>query len=442
MHVVTESDPASGALFARNPYNTEFPRPRRLLRRRRDAGAQHRPATAANSSAATAPCARSGGHGPRAALRPDRRRAGSLRRDAGADSSCADGESSEVVFRLGAGPRRRATPAALVQRFRGGGAAPRRWRTCREHWQRRSARCRWNTPDPALDVLANGWLLYQTIACRLWARSGYYQSGGAFGFRDQLQDAMALLHAAPELAARAPAAVRRAQFPEGDVQHWWHPPPDAACARMFRRLPVAAAGHRAATCCATGDTGVLDEQSRFIEGRPVHHGRGVLLRPAAAFRSRSKRCTNTACARSSTACASAQPRPAADGHRRLERRHEPRRRGRARRKRVAGLLPVRGADALRRRGAAARRRRTSPNAARPKPATLRAALERHAWDGEWYRRAYFDDGTPLGSAGNAECRIDSIAQSWSVLSGAGAPERAAAGDGLARRSIWSRRDAR
>ena len=135
----------------------------------------------------------------------------------------ADGQEREIVFRLGAG--RDADDAGnLVRRFRGSAAARERARSGVAVLESHARRGQVETPDPSVNVLANGWLLYQTLACRLWARSGYYQSGGAFGFRDQLQDVMALIHAEPRLLREHLLRCAARQFPEGDVQHWWHPP--------------------------------------------------------------------------------------------------------------------------------------------------------------------------------------------------------------------------
>ncbi|HET9990248.1 MAG TPA: hypothetical protein VFQ65_17075, partial [Kofleriaceae bacterium] len=264
-HVVTEIDAKTGALFARNSYGEEFaPRvaflecsePDRSITGDRAeflgrGGTPARPAALARQrlsgrvGAAFDPC-----FAMQVAI------------------ELADGADREVVFTFGSG-RDLDDARYIVGRYRGTGAAQAGLAGVWDFWNRTLGAVNVRTPDPSLDFLANGWLIYQVLAARMWGRSGFYQSGGAFGFRDQLQDACALLHTEPELLRGQLVRSAAHQFPQGDVQHWWHPPLGRGVRTRisddYLWLPYAAARY----VTSTGDTGVLDERIDFIEGRAV-----------------------------------------------------------------------------------------------------------------------------------------------------------------------------
>ncbi len=418
MQVNTQLDPDSGAVLARNMYNTEFAGRTAFF----------------DADGIAAACLTGDRHeflGQHGTLRHPAamsrlQLAGTL---GYALDPCAairlpcelePEQTREIVFRLGAGDSLEEA-GKLVQRWRGTAVAHEALATVKVHWQQILGAVQVETPKRALDLLTNGWLLYQVIASRLWARNAFYQSSGAFGFRDQLQDSMALVHAAPELAREQLLRCAGRQFVEGDVQHWWHPPAGRGvrtrCSDDYLWLPLAACRY----VSVTGDRAVLDEQVPFLEApllEPGQESRYELPDRSAQAASLFEHCVRSI-EHGLRFGTHGLPLMGSgdwnDGMNLVG---------------VAGkgesvwlgffiysvltefaaLAQGRGDDQI--------VERCTAEAAR-----LRTAIDANAWDGAWYRRAWFDDGSPLGSAGNAECRIDSIAQSWSVLSGASTPQR-------------------
>jgi cyclic beta-1,2-glucan synthetase len=332
------------------------------------------------------------------------------------------GDTTSLVVILGAAESEEAADRAVAE-YRDVRRAEAALHHNMERWEKRLSVIAVRTPEPTFDVMLNRWSLYQALGCRMWGRTALYQSSGAFGFRDQLQDSMAFVYAEPAIAREHILRAASRQFVEGDVQHWWHPESGRGVRTRFSDdlawLPYVVNHY----VRLTGDATILDERAPFLTMRTLEpHEHEVYDLPRVSDESGTvyEHCVR-ALRKACTTGANGLPLIGIgdwnDGMNRVGVEG----RGEsiwlawfliATLRAFAGEADERGDQA-----AAAEFRSTADG--------YLAAVEARGWDGAWYRRAYFDDGTPLGSASSDECRIDAIAQSWSVISGAGSPERQA-----------------
>ncbi|MFW6063167.1 MAG: GH36-type glycosyl hydrolase domain-containing protein [Chloroflexota bacterium] len=333
----------------------------------------------------------------------------------------APGDSDTVYFLVGQGADDEQT-IELLERYGDERDLEQAWEANGERWDALLSKVQVETPDEGINLLLNRWLLYQTLSCRIWGRSALYQSSGAYGFRDQLQDVMALLHTCPDVAREHIMRAARHQFEEGDVLHWWHPPSGRGVRTRIRDdllwLPFVT-GHYVR---ATGDTSILDEKVPFLKGEPLRedeeerYGHYETTEEAYTILEHCRRALH----KGSTSGRRGLPLMGGgdwnDGMNRvgIEGRGESVWLAwflQATLNAFASVCSLLGEN-------------DQADAYRERAEALRQAVEKTSWDGHWYRRAYFDDGTPLGSASNRECRIDAIAQSWGVISGGANAQRA------------------
>jgi cyclic beta-1,2-glucan synthetase len=415
--IVTEIEPKTRALLARNPWRTDFQSRIAFM----DMSGRQQACTADRAEFI-------GRHGSLAEPRALLGTQGLSNRVGGGFDPCGamqtkitlqPGESTELSLLLGE-EASSAAAVALIERYRtiDLDAA---LKEVTDFWDQTLGTIQVKTPDRSMDILVNSWLLYQTLACRVWARTAFYQSSGAYGFRDQLQDVMALVVSRPAIAREHILRAAARQFEEGDVQHWWLPTSGQGVKTRVSDDRIWLAFVVAHYLEVTEDFMVLEEPVPFLGGGPLAAGsQESFSAPApAGTGSLLEHCIR---ALDSSLAIGSHGLPLFgagdwnDGMNRV---------GAAGRGESVWLgwflhaTLLRFAPIAEGRGAAAAAVRWRKHAF-----TLKQAIEREAWDGDWYRRGYFDDGTPLGSVASDECRIDSIAQSWAVISGGADRERA------------------
>jgi len=412
-YVVTEIDPATGAAFARTAWNGEFASRVAFA----DLGGRHtswtcdrleflgRNASLDHPASLERGDALSGKTGatldPCAALQTD--------------VELQPGQRANVLFLLGEGESP-AQARTLIARYRGEDCDA-LLRQVQERWDTVLGTVQVRTPDPGMNLLLNRWLLYQTLSCRLWSRSAFYQSGGAYGFRDQLQDVMALTVTRPDITREHILRAAARQFPEGDVQHWWHPPTGRGVRTRISDdllwLPYVVAQYLA----VTEDRSVLDETIPWLRGPSLEADEQDAYFTPEVSEDRSTLFEHCARALDRSLEVGSHGLPLIGGGDWNDGMNRVGQAGRGESVWLGWFLHVNLSEFAR----LADGRVDAERAARWRKAAtaLLTSLEKEGWDGAWYKRAFFDDGRPLGSAHNDECQIDSIAQSWAVLSGVG-----------------------
>lgn len=416
MHVFTSWDPVSWALLARNSYNTDFSN--------YVAFAAVRPGASSYTADRTEFLGRNGSATRPASL--GRRFLGG--RTGGSLDPCAalqvqielePGEERDVVFLLGQAMSIQEV-RSLIEEYGEIKKVNEAFHATKDWWDQLLGTIQVETPERSVDFLLNRWLLYQTLSCRIWGRTALYQSGGAFGFRDQLQDVMAMVYSKPDLAREHIIRAAARQFVEGDVQHWWHPQSGAGvrtrCSDDLLWLPYVTEHY----VRITGDRTILDERIPFLECQPLKDNEHEIYSVPSVSMTDGTLFEH---------CRRAIEKGFTTGEHGLP---------------LIGLCDWN--DGLNRVGIEGKGesiwlgwflievlrsfaqlcRWTGQNhmveLCNVRIDRLKSAIELNGWDGDWYRRAYFDDGSPLGSSANLECRIDSLAQSWAVISGSGAEE--------------------
>ncbi|HET6822862.1 MAG TPA: glucoamylase family protein, partial [Anaerolineales bacterium] len=419
-YITPEFDSSSFALLARNGYNTDFGQRVAFLASTRE--------PAAVTTDRTEFLGKLGSYIRPAALE----RVGLTPRvDPGSDPCgvlqfllwLQPGETKEITFLLGQGSDR-ADAQRLIKHFQNIQHVEKARERVSEFWNEILEQTQVQTPDPAMDILLNRWLLYQSLSCRFWGRTAFYQSSGAYGVRDQLQDAMAYAHVRPDLLREHILESAAHQFEQGDVLHWWHPPAGRGirtrCSDNLLWLPFVTAHY----VHVTGDRSILDEEVPFLRAEPLKPGEHERYGhfPVGESKTLYEHCCR-AIAKGTTAGPHGIPLMGAhdwnDGMSRVG--HH----GKGESIWLGWFLSStlsNFAEICELRGDAKR-----ASEYRAQRVNIHKALEKNGWDGEWYLRAYYDDGSRLGSSVNNECRIDSIAQSWAIISGNGDPEHAAQG---------------